>query len=127
MGGLIFIIPILAFDIWLAATTGRRQARAWLEGRKWRDVALAGAAGLILAVVLPAFIRYGSGAKLRVQGFPVPIRFFHLEDNQQWTVNSLNGVLDYFGIATDVITGLVAPIIPYKIAEFFKAVKAELK
>lgn len=127
MAGLIFILPLLAFDLWLVFTTGRRTVRLWLESQKWRDLALACAAGVALAVILPVFIRYSNGPKLRAQGFPVPIRFFHLQDNQTWSENPLGGVLGCLGLATDIITGLVAPLIPYKVAEFLKVVKAEMK
>jgi hypothetical protein len=126
MVGLIFIIPILAFDTWLACTTGRRQVRRWLELKQWRQLAAAGAIGVALAVWLTFFMQYGGGPKIRVQSFPVPLVFFHLED-KGWTRNVLSPSLLYVGAAADFLTGLAAPFIPYKIAEFLKKVKEELK
>jgi hypothetical protein len=126
MVGLIFIIPILAFDIWLSCTTGRRQVRRWLELKQWRQIIAAGVIGVALAVWLTFFLQYGNGPKMRIQGFPIPLVFFHLED-KGWTQTVLPASLPYVGTATDFLTGLAAPFIPYKIAEFLKTVKAELK
>jgi hypothetical protein len=126
MGGLIFIIPILAFDIWLSCTTGARQVRRWLELKQpWR-IAGAFAAGLALAVWLTFFVRYGNGPDMRIQGFPIPLVFFHQKDNV-WTRTVLPASLPYVGATADFITGLAAPFIPCKISEFLKKVKAELK
>lgn len=126
MGGLIFIIPILAFDIWLSCTTGRQLVRCWREHKQWRQLAAAAVIGLALAVWLTFFVKYSSGSTLRVRGFPIPLVFFHLED-KTWTHTTLPAILPYAGGATDFLTGLAAPFIPYKIAEFLKKVKAELK
>jgi len=124
MAGLIFILPILAFDIWLACTTGRRQVRLWLEHGQWKQLAAAAAIGLALAIWMTFFLHYSNGPNLRVQGFPVPLVFFHLDDKTQ---TGLPAALPYVGTATDFVTGLAAPFIPYKVAEFLKKVKAEMK
>jgi hypothetical protein len=126
MVGLLFILPILAFDIWLSWTTGRRQVRRWLELRQWPRLVSALAAGLALAIWLTFFLRYGNGPKMRIQGFPIPFVFFRLED-QTWSRTVLPSSLPYAGAATDFLTGLAAPFIPCKIAEFLRKVKAELK
>lgn len=127
MAGLIFIIPILAFDIWLAVTTGRRQVRRWLESNKTRPLFLAAIIGLALAIWLTFFLQFNYHANLRVAGFPVPLKFFHPGDKGAWTETELPPGLPLFGMVTDILTGLVAPFIPYKIGEFLKKVKAELK
>jgi hypothetical protein len=126
MVGLIFIIPILAFNIWLACTTGRRQMRLWVELKQWRYIAGACAIGVALAVWLTFFVHYSNGPEMRIQGFPIPLVFFHLED-KIWTRTVLPASLPYVGALADFFTGLAAPFIPYKIAEFLKKVKAELK
>jgi hypothetical protein len=126
MAGLILILPILAFDIWLFCTTGQRQVGRWLELKQGPRLAAALALGLALAVWLTFFVRYGDGPKMRIQGFPIPLGFFHLED-KGWTQTVLPASLPYAGATADFLTGLAAPFIPYKIAEFLKKVKAELK
>lgn len=126
MGGLIIIIPILAFDIWLSCTTGWRQIRRWVELGQWRPLAATGAASLVLAIALPFLVKYNWSAKTRVEGFPIPLVFFHLDDNG-WTHSGLPSFLPAVGLATDIITGLALPFIPFKVAEFLKTVKAELK
>src|SRR5580698_6661739 len=108
MGGLILIIPILAFDIWLACTAGRRQIRRWLELGQAPRIAAAVAIGVALAVWLTFFVKYGAGAKMRVRGFPIPLVFFHLDDNR-WTQTDLPSALPYVAGAADLLTGLAAP------------------
>jgi hypothetical protein len=127
MAGLVFILPILAFDVWLFATTGRHQLREWIAEKRWRPLLIAATVGLGLATFLAFFVRFSYGPKLRVQGFPVPLVFFHLDDKGGWTQTELPPGLPYLGLITDFITGLVAPFIPCKIAEFIKTLKAELK
>jgi hypothetical protein len=126
MGGLFLILPIVAFDLWLACTTGRRQLAEWRAQKNWRHLAAAAAAGLLLAVWLAFFIKYGNGARLRVEGFPVPVAFIHL-DEKTWTRTTTPSPLPVLGAAANFLTGLAAPFIPFKIAEFLKKVKAELK
>jgi hypothetical protein len=126
MGGLFLILPIVAFDVWLACTTGRRQMAQWRAQQNWRHPAAAAAAGLLLAVWFAFFVKYNLGAQLRLEGLPVPVAFFHL-DGTAWTRTTPPGPLSALGMAADFLTGLAAPFIPFKIAEFLKVVKAELK
>ena len=125
MGGLLLILPIVAFDLWLACTTGQRQLAEWKAQKNWRHLAAA-AAGLLLAVWLAFFVQYSSGDRLRVQGFPIPVAFLHLDENT-WTRTTPPPPLPVLGAAANFLTGLAAPFIPFKIAEFLKKVKAELK
>ncbi|HEY3860942.1 MAG TPA: hypothetical protein VGO59_03565 [Verrucomicrobiae bacterium] len=126
MGGVFIILPLAAFDIWLCCTTGRRQIAHWRARKNWRHFAIAAAIGLFLAIWLGFFVKYGGSDKLRVQGFPIPVAFFHL-DGTIWTRTTPPAPLPFLAAAANFLTGLAAPLIPYKIAEFFKAVKAELK
>ena len=126
MGGLLFILPIVAFDVWLCGTSGRRQLAVWIAQRNWRPLAATAAAGLLLAVWLAFFVQYGNGPKLRVQGFPIPLAFLHLE-GKTWTRTVPPAPLPACGAAANFLTGLAAPFIPFKIAEFLKMVKADLK
>jgi hypothetical protein len=126
MGGLLLILPILAFDVWLACTTGRRQLAEWKAQQNWRYPAAAFVAGLALGFWLAFYVKYSSGTQLRVEGFPIPVAFFHLDD-KTWTRTTPPQLLYIFGVAANFLTGLAAPIIPFKIAEFLKVVKSELK
>jgi hypothetical protein len=126
MGGLLFILPIVAFDVWLCCTTGRRQLVVWIAHGNWRPLAAVAAAGLLLAVWLAFFVQYGNGPNLRLQGFPIPVAIFHLDD-KAWTRTGPPPPLPACGAAADFLTGLAAPFIPFKIAEFLRLVKAELK
>lgn len=125
MGGLIVIIPILAFNIWLCCTTGRKQTRKWIELKQWRQMLAAGAIGAVLAIVITFFIQYGHGLERR-KGFPIPLFFFQ-ENEKIWTRTDLPKAVWYLSAAVDVLTGLASPFIPYKIADFLQQVKAELK
>ncbi len=126
MGALIFILPILAFDLWLAWTTGRRQFEKWRLARAWPQVAAFAAAGLILAVIGAFVVEYKNGAFLRLRGFPVPFEFHSLQDGQ-WIATTSAAPLAFLSRLTDAITGLAAPLIPFKVAEFLRVVKEEIK
>jgi hypothetical protein len=125
MGGLFLIVPILAFDIWLSCTTGRRQLQLWTGRRQRRPIVYVICAGLLLAVLLTFFVRYQWGPDQRVGGFPIPLVFFH-KDGNAWTRTTLPEAMPYIGGAADFLTGLAAPLIPFNVAEFLKKVKAEL-
>jgi hypothetical protein len=115
MGGLLLILPIVSFDLWLACTTGKRQLSLWRTRKAWRQITAVSAAGLFLAVCLTFLLQYHYGSD-RLKGFPIP-----------WAHTTLPAAVTVLGAAADFLTGLVAPFIPFKIAEFLKEVKAELK
>ena len=93
MGGLILIVPVLALDIWLGCTTGKRRLSLWRA----------------------FLLQYHADSQL-LKGFPIP-----------WAGTTLPGFVACLGAAADFLTGLAAPLIPFKIAEFLSEVKAELK
>jgi len=126
MGGLFLIVPVVAFDIWLFCTTGNRQLQQWAVRGQRRPMIYALAIGLILAVLLTFYIQYQWDKDQRVEGFPIPLVFFHQED-KKWMRTTLPGMMSYIGGAADFLTGLAAPLIPFKVAEFLNKVKAELK
>jgi hypothetical protein len=126
MGGLFLIVPVVAFDIWLSCTTGRRQLQLWASRGQRRPTAYVLGIGLILAVWVTFFAKYQWSQDQRVEGFPIPRVFFH-QEGKTWTRTTLPGMMPYISGAADFLTGLVAPMIPFKVAEFLKKVKAELK
>jgi hypothetical protein len=118
----LLIVPVLAaFDLWLWLHDRQTPATGALAcaQKSWRRPAGAAAAGLLLgglavrswsnmAAMQPA---PGAGAS------PFP-----------WAaVTTLPGFVACLGAAADFLTGLAAPLIPFKIAEFLSEVKAELK
>jgi hypothetical protein len=127
MGGLLLILPVLALDAWLLATTGKKQARIWTQARAWPRLAGAAALGVALGIWLAFFVQYKWDAHTRTEGFPIPDAFSNLQ-NGQWSVflppRSL--ALQLLAIAANFLTGLAAPLIPFKAAEFLRSVKAEL-
>jgi hypothetical protein len=80
MGGLLLILPLAAFDLWLSCTTGRRQLARWREQKNWRLPAAAAAAGLLLAVWLSFLVEYGGGSQLRCGASPFPWPSFTLTE-----------------------------------------------
>jgi len=125
MGGLIIIVPVLAFDVWLLATTGKKQFKIWSQARAWPKLAGAAGIGVALGVWLALFVEYHWGARMRVIGFPVPVCFFHLEDGN-WIDYLIPTPMQWLGAAANFLSGLAAPLIPFKAAEFLRTVKAEL-
>jgi hypothetical protein len=128
MGGLIIILPVLAADAWLLATTGKKQFHIWTQARAW--LRLAGAAGLgaALGVWLAFFVQYKWDFQTRAQGFPIPDAFSNLQ-NGRWSLflPPRNLAVQLVGIAANFLSGLAAPLIPFKAAEFLRSVKAELQ
>jgi hypothetical protein len=70
-------------------------------------------------------VEYKWGPGTRVIGFPVPVRFFHLEDGK-WVGSTPATTMRSLGWAANFLCGLAAPFIPFKAAEFLRSVKAEL-
>ncbi|HWD19136.1 MAG TPA: hypothetical protein VHB20_07640 [Verrucomicrobiae bacterium] len=126
MGGLIFILPILAFDVWVSLTTGRRQWQEIRAQRNWRKAAAMVGAGILLAALFAFFIEFKNGTTLRLKGFPVPFEFSQLQDGH-WVVTTSTPGLAWLERVTDIVTGLVAPVVPFKVAEFLRTVKEEIK
>ena len=126
MGGLILIFPVLAFDIWLLATTGKKQFHIWLQTRAWPRLAGVVLLGVVLGCWLSFFVEYKWGATMRVIGFPVPVCFFHLEDGN-WVDFIPPPAMQFLGVAVNFLSGLPAPLLPFKAAEFLRTVKAELQ
>jgi hypothetical protein len=126
MGALILILPVLAFDVWLFATTGKRQFLLWTKARAWRPLAGAFGIGVALAVWLSFFIQYKWDSQTRALGFPIPDAFSTLE-NGKWTAFIPPALpLRLSATAANFLSGLAAPLIPFKVAEFLRTVKAEL-
>jgi|ERR1039458_7710929 hypothetical protein len=128
MGGLIIILPVLAFDVWLLATTGKKQFKIWTQAPAWPRLAGAAAIGVALGIWLAFFVQYKWDSQTRAEGFPIPDAFSSLH-NGQWSVflppPSL--ALQFSAIAANFLSGLAAPLLPFKAAEFLRSVKAELK
>jgi hypothetical protein len=125
MGALILILPVLAVDVWLLATTGKKQFNIWKQARAWTRLTGAAAIGAALGVWLSSFVEYKWGAEIRVAGFPIPVCFFHLE-NGEWVDFPLPTAMIFLGSIANFLSGLVVPLIPFKAAEFLRSVKAEL-
>lgn len=124
--GFLLIIPILAFDIWLALTTGKRAFREMMAARKYPKLGLMVITGIVIAVWFTFFAQYNMGKTLRLISFPVPSGSFRLE-NEKWVSFVVPQPYLFFGQAANFITGLIIPFIPFKIAEFLRAVKQELR
>jgi len=126
MGALILILPVLAADVWLLATTGKKQVKIWTQTRAWPRLVGAAALGVALGVWLGLFAQYKWGNAMRVVGFTIPVVFFHQQDGQ-WVDFPLPEALLYLGTMVNFLSGLVVPLIPFKSAEFLRSVKAELQ
>jgi len=127
MGGLIIILPVLAFDVWLLATTGKKQFKIWSQARAWPRLAGAAGMGVALGIWLAFFVQYKWDSQTRAEGFPIPDAFSSLQ-NGQWSdfLPPRSLALQLLAIAVNILSGLAAPLLPFKAAEFLRSVKAEL-
>ncbi|MGD1087035.1 MAG: hypothetical protein ABSA47_20050 [Verrucomicrobiota bacterium] len=126
MPALLLILPVLAFDLWLLATTGKKLFHKWARPGAWPRLAAAGAAGVALGVGLAFFVKYKWGPAMRVSGFPVPAAFSHLQDGR-WDDSLPPAPLRWAALAVNLLSGLAAPALPFKFAQFLRSVKAELR
>ncbi len=125
MGSLVLILPVFALSIWLLATTGVRAFKTASEKGNWTKVAIACIAGIALAWWFGFHFEYKMGPKLRIVSFPVPCAFFHLEDDK-WVDFPVRQPIMMAALVTDLVFGVALAFFPFKIAEFFQKVKAEL-
>jgi len=125
VGGLIIILPVLALDFWLLATTGKTQFHRWARAGAWPRLAGTAALGAALGVWLSFFVEYNWGDKMRVTGFPIPAAFASLEDGR-WVAALPPPAMRGAAAGVDFLSGLAATMIPFKFAEFLRSVKAEL-
>jgi hypothetical protein len=125
MGALILMLPVLAFDLWLLATTGKIQLKKWARpGEQWR-IAAALALGAAIGIWLAFFVGYKWTDKMRVTGFPIPTVYFHLDDGK-WNDFIPPPVVRWAGAGVNFLSGFAATMAPFRFAEFLRAVKAEL-
>jgi hypothetical protein len=127
MGGLILILPVLAVDVWLLVTTGKKQFGLWSQAGRRSRLAGAIAICVLLGIWLAFFIQYRWDATTKARGFPIPDAFSSLQ-NDQWSVflPTPSLALQLLGVLANFLSGLVIPLIPFKAAEFVRSVKAEL-
>jgi hypothetical protein len=124
--GLILIIPVLAFDIWLLLTTGRRfLAQPPAPGRR-RELTLMLCVGTALGIVFAFFAHYSLSKTFRIVGFPIPIALSQLEKDQ-WLNAQDPLAIRVLAQITDFISGFAVVLLPRKIGEFLDKVRQELK
>jgi hypothetical protein len=125
MGALILMLPVLAFDIWLLATTGKTQWMKWARPGERRRLAGALTAGVALGVWLAFFVGYKWTDKARVTGFPIPTVYFYLEDGK-WVDSIPVPIVKWAAVGVNFLSGFAATMAPFRFAEFLRSVKAEL-
>lgn len=121
MGSVILILPILVFSVWLLSTTGKRVFRE----KGAAKFALIVTIGLALGAWFTFVVNYGIGKTLRLTSFPVPTMFSYVQDDK-WVESPLPTLMKGIVIATDFLFGVAIAFFPFKAAEFFRQVKAEL-
>ena len=119
MGSLILILPILAFSIWLLATTGRRVVLRSRKDGKWTRVLIPFALGVALGWLFTFRIEYKIASTLRLHSFPVPTVFIYLQDSK-WIDSPLPDAMRIVVAVTDFVFAIALAFFPFKIAEFIR-------
>lgn len=122
---LLIMLPVVVFDIWLLATTGRTQFRKWARPGGWPRLAGTIAAGIALGIWLAFFVAYRWGQKMRVTGFPIPDSFLFLQSGA-WVPSDAPRWIPPAARVVNLLSGMAATMVPFKFAEFLRSVKAEL-
>jgi len=125
MGSIILILPILAFSVWLLATTGRRVCQQAITDDRWTRLLIVVVVGFVLGWLFTFRVHYKMGATLRLHSFPVPSLFTYLQD-ATWVDSPLPHSMQLAVYFVDFVFGIAIAFFPFKIAEFFRQVKAEV-
>jgi hypothetical protein len=125
MGSIILILPILALSVWLLATTGRRVVSQSRKNGRWMRLIIIITVGIILGWFFAFQMHYKMGATLRLRSFPVPSLFTYLQDST-WVDSPLPRAMQLAVYCVDFMFGIALAFFPFKVAEFFNQVKAEI-
>jgi len=125
MGTLILILPILGFSIWLLATTGRRVVAETRATGKWLKFFGVVIVGIALGWLFTFRVQYKIVPTLRLHSFPVPSLFVYQQDSK-WVDSPLPPAMYILVQIVDFVFGIALAFFPFKVAEFFREVKAEL-
>jgi len=113
--GFLFILPVLALDLWIIFSSARWLKRVDTTPR-WRK------AGVILislgagvGIWFSAFLTIRPTAKTRIVGFPIPVTVLQ-NDNGKWTPTDVPDVVRWGALATNLLTGIALALIPVKVA-----------
>ena len=118
---------MLAFDVWLLATTGKKQFNIWTQARAWPRLAGAVGIGLALGFGWPFSCNTNGTTKPASKVSRSLIAFSSLQDGK-WSVflPTRSVAVQVLAVAANFFSGLAAPLLPFKAAEFLRSVKAEL-
>ena len=125
MGSVILILPILAFSVWLLATTGRRVVKSSIQTKRWITVLLPFVTGIAIGWFFTFRVHYKIAPTLRLHSFPVPSLFTYQQDSK-WVDSPLPEVIRFIVYVVDFLFGIALAFFPFKVAEFLQQVKAEL-
>jgi hypothetical protein len=125
MGSFILIVPIVAFSIWLLATTGKKVVLRAEKDGKWTRVLVPVVIGIALGWLFTFRVEYKIASTLRLHSFPVPTVFIYLQDSN-WIHSPLPDAMRIVVEVTDFIFAIALAFFPFKLAEFVRQVKAEL-
>lgn len=125
MGSFILIIPIFAFSVWLLGTTGRRLVQETRANGRWLRLIVVLLVGIGLGYLFTFRVQYKIAPTLRLHSFPVPSLFVYQQDSN-WVDSPLPAVIKIIVYVVDFAFGIAVAILPFKVAEFLRQVKAEI-
>jgi hypothetical protein len=125
MGSIILILPIFAFSVWLLSTTGRRLVKETRANGRWLRLTVVLLIGIALGFLFSFRVQYKIQPTLRLHSFPVPSLFVYQQDSK-WVDSPLPDAMRFAVYVADFLFGIALAFFPFKIAEFFRQVKAEL-
>jgi hypothetical protein len=110
--GLLLVFAIAAASIWLIA--GAVRVALFRQSLKhWLALSLLTALGIVVGLLWMKW-EYQAGSKMRIQGFPMPLVFFHLEDGH-WVDFPIPLYVGWPGLVTNVIAGVAVCVLPFRL------------
>lgn len=101
--GILFVIFFLTASGWMLTALFRRLRRQHVSRSLWFAFSGLAACGIAAGVWCACFVEYHLGTHFRIGSFPIPVVFFHFEDNQ-WVDFPVPPVQAWLAIATNIIT-----------------------
>jgi hypothetical protein len=109
--GLLFVLLIAIPSVWITISTTKKVTYA-RNMKLWFAFLILAVIGMVLGLLWTNW-QYHIGSKMRIQGFPMPLVFFHFEDNQ-WIDFPLPLYVSWPGFLANIVAGVAVCFLPFR-------------
>jgi hypothetical protein len=109
--GLLFVLLVAISSVWIIILTAQKAIRA-RNLKLWSAFVILATIGIILGLFWTNW-QYHAGSKIRIQGFPMPLVFFHFED-YRWIDFPLPLYVILPGFLANMVAGVAVSLLPFR-------------